>query len=311
MEKLKKLLPYQNDKQVLEQLAKIKLENKRDFAAYIKEQTGQIIDPNSIFDVQVKRLHEYKRQHLNALHILSLYNELKTNPHANIQPTTFIFGAKAAPGYYMAKQIIKFICSLGEMIENDPQVRDILKIVYLEDYRVTLSELLMPASEISEQISLAGTEASGTGNMKLMLNGAVTLGTWDGANVEIGEAVGPDNIFVFGMRTPEVNQLKSSGYYPNEIYLGNPVLKQAIDQIGSNIAGDAFQPISDSLKNSDPYMVLRDFESYDKVRRLALSTYQNDQTRWQKMSLVNIAQSGYFCADRAIQEYAHTIWNLD
>jgi starch phosphorylase len=211
----------------------------------------------------------------------------------------------------MAKQIIKFICSLGEMIENDPQVRDILKIVYLEDYRVTLSELLMPASEISEQISLAGTEASGTGNMKLMLNGAVTLGTWDGANVEIGEAVGPDNIFVFGMRTPEVNQLKSSGYYPNEIYLGNPVLKQAIDQIGSNIAGDAFQPISDSLKNSDPYMVLRDFESYDKVRRLALSTYQNDQTRWQKMSLVNIAQSGYFCADRAIQEYAHTIWNLD
>ena len=311
MEKLKKLLPYQNDKQVLEQLAKIKLENKKDFAAYIKEQTGQIIDPNSIFDVQVKRLHEYKRQHLNALHILSLYNELKTNPHANIQPTTFIFGAKAAPGYYMAKQIIKFICSLGEMIENDPQVRDILKIVYLEDYRVTLSELLMPASEISEQISLAGTEASGTGNMKLMLNGAVTLGTWDGANVEIGEAVGPDNLFVVGMRTPEVNQLKSSGYYPNEIYLGNPVLKQAIDQIGSNIAGDAFQPISDSLKNSDPYMVLRDFESYDKVRRLALSTYQNDQTRWQKMSLVNIAQSGYFCADRAIQEYAHTIWNLD
>ena len=175
MTQLKKLLPYQDDKQVLEQLAKIKLENKRSFAEYIQEHTGQVINPNSLFDVQVKRLHEYKRQHLNALHILSLYNEIKSNPHTDIQPTTFIFGAKAAPGYYMAKQIIKFICSLGKMIENDPQTRDILKVVYLEDYRVTLSELLMPASEVSEQISLAGTEASGTGNMKLMLNGAVTL----------------------------------------------------------------------------------------------------------------------------------------
>ena len=311
MEQLQKLMPYQNDKQVLEQLAKIKLANKQDFAAYIKEHTGQVIDPNSIFDVQVKRMHEYKRQHLNALHILALYNEIKQNPHANIPPVTFIFGAKAAPGYYMAKQIIKFICSLGEMIENDPQTRDILKIVYLEDYRVTLSELLMPASEISEQISLAGTEASGTGNMKLMLNGAVTIGTWDGANVEIGQAVGEDNIFVFGMRTPEVNQLKASGYYPNELYLSNPVLKQAIDMIGSNIAGDSFDQIASSLKNSDPYMVLRDFESYDKTRKLAFDTYRNDQMKWQKMSLVNIAQSGYFCADRAIHEYARNIWNLD
>ena len=311
MEQLQKLMPYQNDKQVLEQLAKIKLANKQDFAAYIKEHTGQVIDPNSIFDVQVKRMHEYKRQHLNALHILALYNEIKQNPHADIPPVTFIFGAKAAPGYYMAKQIIKFICSLGEMIENDPQTRDILKIVYLEDYRVTLSELLMPASEISEQISLAGTEASGTGNMKLMLNGAVTIGTWDGANVEIGQAIGEDNIFVFGMRTPEVNQLKASGYYPNELYLSNPVLKQAIDMIGSNIAGDSFDQIASSLKNSDPYMVLRDFESYDKTRKLAFDTYRNDQMNWQKMSLVNIAQSGYFCADRAIHEYARNIWNLD
>ncbi len=311
MSQLKQLLPFQNDKQVHEQLRKIKLANKQDFVAYVKEHTGQVIDPNSVFDVQVKRLHEYKRQHLNALHILSLYNELKTNPHADIQPTTFVFGAKAAPGYYMAKQIIKFICSLGKMLENDPQTRDILKIVYLEDYRVTLSELLMPASEISEQISLAGTEASGTGNMKLMLNGALTIGTWDGANVEIGEAVGPDNIFVFGMRTPEVDRLKKDGYYPNEIYLNNPVIKQAVDMIGSNIAGDSFTQISNSLKSDDPYMVLRDFDSYDKTRRLALSTYQNDQTRWQQMSLVNIAESGYFCADRAIREYANNIWHLD
>ena len=169
----------------------------------------------------------------------------------------------------------------------------------------------MPASEISEQISLAGTEASGTGNMKLMLNGAVTIGTWDGANVEIGQAIGEDNIFVFGMRTPEVNQLKASGYYPNELYLSNPVLKQAIDMIGSNIAGDSFDQIASSLKNSDPYMVLRDFESYDKTRMLAFDTYRNDPMKWQKMSLVNIAQSGYFCADRAIHEYARNIWNLD
>lgn len=311
MSQLKKLLPYQTDKQVLEQLSKIKLANKEDFAQYIKDHTGQIIDPHSVFDVQVKRLHEYKRQHLNALHILALYNEIKSNPHANIQPTTFIFGAKAAPGYYMAKQIIKFICSLGKMIENDPQTRDILKIVYLEDYRVTLSELLMPASEISEQISLAGTEASGTGNMKLMLNGALTIGTWDGANVEIGQAVGDDNIFVFGMRTPEVDRLKQTGYYPQEIYLNNPVIKQAVDMIGSNIAGDRFEQISLSLKTTDPYMVLRDFDSYDRTRKLALNTYRNDPMKWQKMSLVNIAESGYFCADRAIQEYAHNVWNLD
>ena len=273
--------------------------------------TGQVINPNSLFDVQVKRLHEYKRQHLNALHILSLYNEIKSNPHTDIQPTTFIFGAKAAPGYYMAKQIIKFICSLGKMIENDPQTRDILKVVYLEDYRVTLSELLMPASEVSEQISLAGTEASGTGNMKLMLNGAVTLGTWDGANVEIGQSVGEDNIFVFGMRTPEVQQLKKSGYYPSELYLSDPVLKQAIDMIGKDIAGDRFDQIATSLKTNDPYMVLRDFESYDQTKKRLLSTYQHDPMKWQKMSLNNIAQSGYFCADRAIQEYAHNIWNLD
>ena len=311
MSKLQNLLPYQNDKQVHERLGKIKLANKEEFAEYIKEQTGQIINPNSLFDVQVKRLHEYKRQHLNALHILSLYNEIKNNPHADIQPTTFIFGAKAAPGYYMAKQIIKFICSLGKMIEADPAVRDILKIVYLEDYRVTLSEHLMPASEISEQISLAGTEASGTGNMKLMLNGALTIGTWDGANIEIGESVGDDNIFIFGMRTPEVNKLKKEGYYPNEIYLSNPVIKQAVDMIGTNIAGDKFEQISTCLKTSDPYMVLRDFDSYSQTRKLAMETYKNNQTKWQKMSLNNIAQAGYFCADRAIREYADKIWTLD
>ena len=272
--------------------------------------TGQVINPDSIFDVQVKRLHEYKRQHLNAMQILTMYNEIKANPNKDYQPVTFIFGAKAAPGYYLAKQIIKFICSLGKMIQNDPQVKDILNIVYLEDYRVTLSELLMPASEISEQISLAGTEASGTGNMKLMLNGAVTLGTWDGANVEIGEHVGKDNIFVFGMDTPEVNRCRQIGYNPFEIYSKHPQLNQAINMLTSGaIGGDRFEPLADSLKFRDPYMVLKDFDSYDQVRRLAFKTY-GDTLRWQKMALNNTAQSGYFCADRAIQEYAKNIWGL-
>ena len=309
MPQLKKLLPFQEDKQVLEQLAKIKQANKEDFAKYIHNKTGRVIDPSSVFDVQVKRLHEYKRQLLNALHILTLYHEIKTNPKANIPPTTFLFGAKAAPGYYLAKQIIKFICSLQKMIAADPQVKDILNIVYLENYCVTTSELLMPASDISEQISLAGTEASGTGNMKLMLNGAVTLGTWDGANIEIGEAVGPENIFVFGMRTPEVVALKQRGYYPNEIYTSHPSLNWAINQLAQNIGGDSFEPIADVLKFKDPYMVLQDFDSYDQTKRAALLTYGN-LYRWQKMSLNNIAQSGFFCADRAIEEYAAKIWGI-
>ncbi len=309
-EKMVDLLKYQDDKVVLEKFAEIKRANKVDFAEYIKKHTGQIVNPDSIFDVQVKRLHEYKRQHLNAMQILTMYNEIKANPNKDYQPVTFIFGAKAAPGYYLAKQIIKFICSLGKEIQNDPQVRDILNIVYLEDYRVTLSELLMPASEISEQISLAGTEASGTGNMKLMLNGAVTLGTWDGANVEIGEHVGKDNIFVFGMDTPEVNRVKQTGYNPFEIYSNHAELNYAINMLTSGaINGNTFEPLADSLKFRDPYMVLRDFDSYNETRRKAFETY-GDLHKWQKMALNNTAQAGYFCADRSIGEYAKNIWGL-
>ena len=309
-EKMVDLLKFQDDKTVLERFAQIKRANKVDFAAYIQKHSGQVINPDSIFDVQVKRLHEYKRQHLNAMQILTMYNEIKANPNKDYQPVTFIFGAKAAPGYYLAKQIIKFICSLGKQIQNDPQVRDILNIVYLEDYRVTLSELLMPASEISEQISLAGTEASGTGNMKLMLNGAVTLGTWDGANVEIGEHVGPDNIFVFGMDTPEVNKTKELGYNPFEIYSNHAELNLAINMLqNGSIAGNTFDPLADSLKFRDPYMVLKDFDSYNEVRRKAFETY-GDLYKWQKMALNNTAQAGYFCADRAIGEYAKKIWGL-
>ncbi len=308
--KMVDLLKYQDDKAVLEKFAEIKRANKVDFANYIKKHTGQIVNPDSIFDVQVKRLHEYKRQHLNAMQILTMYNEIKANPNKDWQPVTFIFGAKAAPGYYLAKQIIKFICSLGKQIQNDPQVKDILNIVYLEDYRVTLSELLMPASEISEQISLAGTEASGTGNMKLMLNGAVTLGTWDGANVEIGEHVGKDNIFVFGMDTPEVNRTKEIGYNPFEIYSNHAELNQAINMLTSgSISGDHFDPLADSLKFRDPYMVLKDFDSYNQTRKQAFEAY-GDLYRWQKMSLNNVAQAGYFCADRSIAEYAKNIWGL-
>ncbi len=309
-EKMVDLLKYQDDKAVLDKFAEIKRANKVDFAEYIKKHTGQVINPDSIFDVQVKRLHEYKRQHLNAMQILTMYNEIKANPNKEYQPVTFIFGAKAAPGYYLAKQIIKFICSLGKTIENDPVARELINIVYLEDYRVTMSELLMPASEISEQISLAGTEASGTGNMKLMLNGAITLGTWDGANVEIGEHVGKDNIFVFGMDTPEVNRVKQTGYNPFEIYSNHAELNYAINMLTSGeINGNSFEPLADSLKFRDPYMVLRDFDSYNQTRRLAFETY-GDKYKWQKMAFNNTAQAGYFCADRSIREYAKNIWGL-
>ncbi len=220
---LSKLNKFENDKTVLKRLNEIKLENKTSFANYLAKSTGQVIDPNSIFDCQVKRMHEYKRQHLNALNIAAQYLYLKENPNADFIPKTYIFGAKAAPGYYMAKQMIRMICKLGDLINNDPAVRDKLRVVYLEEYCVSLSEHLMPAAEVSEQISLAGTEASGTGNMKFMLNGAITLGTLDGANVEIADAAGKENELIFGMLTPEVNNLKQVGYHPNAFITGDDV----------------------------------------------------------------------------------------
>ncbi|HAN44045.1 MAG TPA: alpha-glucan phosphorylase, partial [Ruminococcaceae bacterium] len=299
---------FADDKQVLGRLAEIKLQNKQSFARYIYDTTGVSINPNSIFDVQVKRLHEYKRQHLNALHILSLYLRLKADPNADIAPRTYIFGAKAAPGYYLAKQIIKLICTLRDAIEADPAIREKLRIVYLEDYRVTLSEILMPAAEISEQISLAGTEASGTGNMKLMLNGAVTLGTMDGANVEIFEAVGKDNIIIFGMNEQQVNKLKSDGYKPENYYNSNDDIRQAIDLLNFGIDGQHFSEIASSLHYSDPYMVLADYDDYKRAQAESARLY-SDNERWQKMSLFNIAGSGIFCADRAIKEYAQNIWH--
>ena len=308
-DELLKLRGYKDDPSVLEALERIKRHNKEAFAEHVKKNTGIVLDPDSIFDVQVKRLHEYKRQHLNALNILTEYLAIKANPNAEVTPHTYIFGAKAAPGYFMAKKIISFICALGDLINNDPDVRGRLKVVYCEDYNVTMAENLMPAADISEQISLAGTEASGTGNMKLMLNGAITLGTMDGANIEIFDAVGEDNILIFGMKTPEVEQLKRRGYNPQNYYNNNAELHNTIDFINRvGIAGKQFPEIGGTLLNNDPYMVLADFADYRRAQQEAVRTYA-DRTDWNRKSLMNISGAGRFAADRAINEYARDIWH--
>ena len=306
--KLSDLLKYKDDKQVLDRLAKIKYDNKVRFAEYLKKTQNITIDPQTIFDVQVKRMHEYKRQHLNALHILSLYQWLRDNPNADFTPHTYIFGAKAAAGYYFAKQMIRFIVSLANVINNDPRVNQKLRVVYVEDYRVTVAEQLIPAAEISEQISLAGTEASGTSNMKFMINGAVTLGTLDGANVEMHEAVCDENLLLFGMTTPEVNALKRSGYHPQVFYNNNPKIRMALDEMRRGIGGFSFSDIVDSFLKVDPYMVLADFDSYAAAQQKAVGLY-HDAEHWNRMALINIANSGRFAADRAIREYAQNIWH--
>lgn len=306
---LKKLCVFENDSAVLEQLMKIKRTNKERFAKYVKPNSKIDINIDSIFDVQVKRLHEYKRQHLNVMNILADYEYLLQNPDADFVPKTYIFAAKAAPGYYLAKQIIKLIWAISEEIRKNPKISQKLSVYFLEDYRVTLSELLMPASDISEQISLAGTEASGTGNMKLMLNGAITLGTLDGANIEIKDAVGDENIIIFGMKTEEVNDLKRTGYNPESYYESNPVIKNCIDRMYHGINGCNFNEVANSLKNSDPYMVLADFDSYRKAQAYSSECYK-DSKKWTQMSLNNIAGAGIFSADRAVTEYAKDIWGL-
>lgn len=306
---LKKLCVFENDKAVLEQLMKIKRNNKERFAKYVKQNSKIDINVDSIFDVQVKRLHEYKRQHLNVMNILADYDYLLQNPDADFVPKTYIFAAKAAPGYYLAKQIIKLIWAISEEIRKNPKINQKLSVYFLEDYKVTLSELLMPASDISEQISLAGTEASGTGNMKLMLNGAITMGTLDGANIEIKDAVGDDNIIIFGMKTEEVNNLKRTGYNPESYYESNPVIKNCIDRMYHGINGCNFNEVANSLKDSDPYMVLADFDSYRKAQAYSSECYK-DSKKWTQMSLNNIAGAGIFSADRAVTEYAKDIWGL-
>ena len=304
---LKKLEKFVDDKSVQEAAAKVKRENKVIFANYLQKSTGQVIDPDSIFDCQVKRMHEYKRQHLNALNIAAEYLYLKSNPNAEFTPKTYIFGAKAAPGYYMAKQMIRMICKLGKLIDEDPAVRGKLRIVYLEDYCVSLSERLMPASEVSEQISLAGTEASGTGNMKFMLNGAITLGTLDGANVEIADAAGHENEIIFGMLTPEVNALKGMGYHPNAFISGDNTAMAVLDFLEKGWNGENFSEVTSNLRNSDPYMVMADFKDYRRAQHDLQELYR-DKQKWNHMSLKNISNAGIFSADRSIMDYARDIW---
>jgi starch phosphorylase len=304
---LKEFEKFKDDKAVLEKLSAVKRANKLRFSNHVKTEYGVSLDPDSIFDMQVKRLHEYKRQHLNALHIISDYLYIKENPNAEFTPKTYIFGAKAAPGYHLAKQIIQMIQALGKVIAADPVVKDKIRILFVEDYRVSLAELMIPSAEISEQISLASTEASGTGNMKLMLNGAITLGTEDGANVEIHEAVGDDNIIIFGMKTPEVLSLRNQ-YNPHEYYNNNPKLRRAVDFIANGIGGVQFPDLVRALKNIDFYMAFADFEDYCAAQNKATELYL-DKNRWNKMSLINIANAGIFSADRSIDDYAKKIWN--
>ena len=307
-DELKLLRKYENDPSVLSELEKIKRENKARFSNQLEKAQGISLDPDSLFDVQVKRLHEYKRQLMNALNILYKYIMIKENPNGDYVPHTYIFGAKAAPGYYMAKKIINFICELARTVNSDPVASKYLKVAFVEDYNVTMAERLMPAVEISEQISLAGTEASGTSNMKLMLNGAVTLGTEDGANVEIHEAVGDDNIIIFGMNTNEVDELKRKGYDPMNFYMNNIYIRKVIDYINNyGLNGKKFPDIS-NVVHLDPYMTLADFEDYKLAQEKAEKIWL-DKAKFDRMSLVNIAESGRFSADRAINEYAQNIWH--
>ena len=309
-DRLTGLRSWLDDEESLRELAEIKRLNKQDFARYLKDERGITVDPQSLFYVQVKRLHEYKRQHLNALQILNHYLNIKANPEAPFRPRTYIFGAKAAPGYELAKKIIRFINDLGAMIDADPDVRGRLKIVYLEEYNVTMSERLMPASEVSEQISLAGTEASGTGNMKLMQNGAITLGTMDGANVEIAEQVGPENILIFGMSTPEAEELKARGYHLADYIERSETLGRLLEFMERQENPESFWMLAKHLRTVDQYMAAADFESYAAADDRAADIYYNDPLRWQRMSLANIAGAGIFCADRSIHDYAREIWHL-
>ena len=308
-----KLEKFKDDAAVLSKIADIKHFNKETFAYYAYKKTGKRIDPDSVFDVQIKRMHEYKRQLLNIMKIIALYNEIVENPNLDVQPQTFIFGCKAAPGYAMAKKLIKLIWYLSEELENNPLTKDKLKVVFMEDYNVSIAEVLIPSADVSEQISLAGKEASGTGCMKLMMNGALTLGTLDGANVEILEAVGKENIYIFGLNTHEVDELWRNGYVARNYYHNSQVLRGVIDRLNSKIASEDFSHIADYLLNggygvADPFMCLADFDSYLYTYKGILSDF-NEKTEWAKKSLMNTATSGIFSSDNSIRNYANNIWH--
>jgi glycogen phosphorylase len=311
---LTSLIKYTKDKSFQEKVAQVKRYNKEQLAKLIEDKNGITIDVDSIFDIQVKRLHAYKRQLLNVFHIIHLYQVLKENPNLNITPRTFIFGGKAAPGYYFAKKIIKLINSVATVVNNDKRIQDKLKVVFLENYSVSLAERIIPAADVSEQISTAGKEASGTGNMKFMMNGALTLGTLDGANIEIKEFVGNDNIFIFGLTANEVTRLYENGSYrARDIYNNDYRVKHVLDDLisdrfpgGESEFRDIYYSI---LSNNDEYFVLKDFDSYAEAHELVDQTYR-DQHKWLAMSITNIAHSGKFSSDRTIQEYASDIWGI-
>ena len=313
MEELKRLEEFADDPGFQEEWRQVKFENKRRLAACIKERTGITVDPGSLFDIQVKRFHEYKRQHLNALHIITLYNRIKHNPDTDITPRTFIFGGKAAPGYFRAKLIIKLINSLGNIINEDADVRDRIKVVFFPDFNVKNGQMIYPAADLSEQISTAGKEASGTGNMKFSMNGALTIGTLDGANVEIREEVGADNFFLFGLTAEQVHQYKSGGYHPAEYYTSNDDLRSVIDLIASGQLSpgtpELFKALTDSLLGADEYMLMADYQSYVEAQEKVSSVYLN-QEQWTRMSILNVARVGKFSSDRAVREYCDKIWKI-
>ena len=312
-DEIKKIAAFADDPGFLQKWAKIKHSNKSRLASIIREKTGITVDPDSLFDIQVKRIHEYKRQHLNVLHIITLYNSIKKTPGKKIVPRTFIFGGKAAPGYFMAKLIIKLINSVGEVVNNDPDVAGRLKVAFFPDFNVKNAHNVYPAADLSEQISTAGLEASGTGNMKFSMNGALTIGTLDGANVEIREEVGPENFFLFGLTASEVRDLKAKGYYPRSYYDSNAHLREALDQIGSGYfsRGDAelFRPLVDNLLNHDPFLLLADYQAYIDCQDQVSSAYRN-QKRWMRMSVLNVAGMGKFSSDRSIWEYCTNVWKI-
>ena len=309
-EELKKLEAFAGDGAVLARLDEIKRANKLDFAAYVKKTQGVALNTDAIFDVQVKRLHEYKRQLLNAMHIIYLYQKLQDDPSMELQPRTFLFGAKAAPGYAVAKRIIHLINSLANQINSDPLCRGRLQVVFLENYRVSLAEHLMPASEVSQQISTAGKEASGTGNMKFMMNGALTVGTLDGANVEMHEVLGDENMFLFGLHADEVARLKAQGYAPQRLCERDDALKRVVDQLRTGFSdGMSYDDLAQRLLQRDEYMLLQDFASYCAAEQRMAKTYA-DRAAWDRMSLLNIAHSGIFAADRAVAQYADNIWHV-
>lgn len=314
LDQLEKLKSFADDSQFRDRWRQIKLDNKRRLAEYIRKTTNIEIDVNSIFDIQVKRIHEYKRQHLAVLHIIDLYNRIKENPSLDIQPRTFIFGGKAAPGYFMAKLIIKLVNAVGEIVNKDPDVRGRLKVVFLENFNVSLGEKIYPAADLSEQISTAGKEASGTGNMKFAMNGALTIGTLDGANIEIREQVGAENFFLFGLTAEEVHDLKAKGYSPREYYSNNSGLRKVIDRIANGFfsKGDRqlFKPIVDHLLNQDQYMLLADYQAYIDCQEQVSQVYR-DQEKWTRMAIINSANMGKFSADRTIREYCTDIWKVE